>query len=448
MRSVNDMIEEFTHRRVAVIGIARSGLAAAEVLTARGADVTLLDGKPATEIGDALAAAEALGIAALAGVERVGDADLIVTSPGVPADAPILTDAVNRGIPVWGEIEAAYRIARAPILAVTGTNGKTTTTALLGAMAAQAGYRTFVGGNIAAGPSALPLIRAAHQAKAEDVIVAEISSFQLEWTEKFRPRVAAILNITTDHSDRQSWDAYVAAKWRIAQAQHATDTLVLRSDVPRPVTIGTPASKEIRFDTLTYPLWIKRILLPGEHNAENVMAARAMATAFGIGEDAIREASLHFRGVVHRLEFVTEIDGVQWINNSMCTNNDAFGRSLDAIEGRKVVIAGGVFKGGDATPIGVAASSPSIRAVVLFGKSAQDLADVCRENGAQSVTVVQTLTEAVNVARALAVPGDTIMLSPACASFDQFRNFEDRGDQFKALVNGLAPAERFAGVSA
>ena len=419
--------------------MARSGLAAAEVLALRGADVLLYDGKPEAELSEAVAFAAEHGIPARTETTRVDEStELVITSPGVRTSAEVLTDALRRGLPVWGEIELAYRISSAPILAITGTNGKTTTTALLGEMARAAGLTTYVAGNIAAGEIALPLARAAHIAREDDVIVAEISSFQLEWIDSFRPRVAAITNITSDHSDRQTWDEYVAAKWRIFENQTAGDTAVLRSDVPMPAGRRSEnRARRVVFDRMERPSWIGDIRLPGEHNRENVMAALAMARAFGLGEDAIRTAALEFPGVVHRLEFVAGIGGVRWFNNSMCTNNDAFARSLAAIEGQKIVLAGGVYKGGDMTQLASTAADPSVTALVFFGKSGEELSQACRAAGAQNVEVVSTLREAVDRAADLAKSGDTVLLSPACASFDQFKDFEDRGDKFKAMVRDM-----------
>jgi UDP-N-acetylmuramoylalanine--D-glutamate ligase len=459
--------------------MARSGLAAAEVLTERGARVTLYDSGAAEKLAQPLAWAAERGIAARPATDRVDDCDIVVTSPGVRKTASVLVDAVERGIPVWGEIEAAYRIARAPILAITGTNGKTTTTAMLGEMCRAGGYETFIGGNIAAGDLAMPLIRAAHRAGHDAVIVAEISSFQLEWAPTFRPKAAAILNITVDHYDRQTWDEYVSSKWNIFANQGVGDVAVLRSDVPRPedVTLPLPAASEglstnfamtmseqgvitsvdwnqvtvlsesikkrrvvVYFDLLGQPAWINKLLIPGEHNKENAVAAAWMAWAFGISREAILRAATEFKGVVHRLEYVATIDGVRYINNSMCTNNVAFARSLDAIDGPKVVLAGGVYKGGDMTDLLDAATGDSVKELVLFGKSGPELEAAVRERGFDRVQRVETIADALSVARGLAADGDTVMLSPACASFDQFRDFEDRGDTFKRLVNGLTGA--------
>ena len=215
------MHTEFEGKTVAVLGLARSGLACAEVLTQLGARVRLYDAKPADQLEDAIAAANALGLTPRVGDVPVnyGELDYLITSPGVRKDAPVLQNAVAAGVPVLGEIEAAYRIARAPILAITGTNGKTTTTVLLGEMLKAAGIETYIAGNIAAGDLAMPLIKAAYLAGPDAAIVAEISSFQLEWISTFRPKVAALLNITPDHQDRQTWEEYVAAKWRIFENQ-------------------------------------------------------------------------------------------------------------------------------------------------------------------------------------------------------------------------------------
>ena len=427
-------------KRIAVIGMARSGLAAADVLAQRGANVTLYDAKPASQLIEALVFAKLRGIKAQPDSEKVNvSTELIITSPGVRREAPVLLDAQERQVPIWGEIEAAYRLSPAPILAITGTNGKTTTTALLGEIMRKAGIKTFVAGNIAAGDIALPLIRAADEASAEDVIVAEISSFQLEWIDAFRPRVAAITNISVDHSDRQAWDEYIASKWRILENQQPGDTAVLRSDVPMPsMPYKRGFGEALYYDQLAQPDWLRYIKLPGAHNRENVMTALAMARAFGVSDEIVQAAALEFTGVVHRMEPVAEIDGVQWINNSMCTNNDAFARSLAAFGTRKIVLAGGVYKGGDTAAFADAAAQGSVAKLVVYGQSAALLADAAQAAGALDVETVPSLGDAVQAASVAAHPGDTVLLSPACASFDQFRDFEDRGNQFKALVRGLA----------
>ena len=473
----------FRGKSVAVVGLARSGLACCDVLTRLGARVVPYDGKPASEIAGAVAEVEALGLTPIVGGAALDYAELdyLVTSPGVRKSAPVLQSAVAAGVPVLGEIEAAYRIARAPILAITGTNGKTTTAVLLGEMLRAAGIETYVAGNIAAGDIALPLIRAAFEASASAAIVAEISSFQLEWISTFRPRVAALLNITPDHGDRQTWGEYVAAKWRIFEYQTAEDfavwdwslfkgerfgdyytktdpavnlsTVISPQSGLHPGDLGEEHSVYVRGGELVVedssladgfaPGRVHRICgasevkLPGAHNLENIMAAAAMATAFGVGIEPIRQVATTFTGVVHRLEYVETIDGVRYVNNSMCTNAAAFAKSLEALPEPKVVIAGGVYKGDDVAALGEAVAAQNVRALVLIGRSAPEIEASARAAGFTNTARAGTMAEAVGAARAEALRGDTVLLAPACASFDMFRDFEDRGDQFKAAVQGL-----------
>ena len=461
----SDMHTEFNNKTVAVVSLARSGLACCEVLTALGARVIPYDGKPAADIAPAVAEVEALGLTPLTGGAALdyGTLDYVVTSPGVRRDAAVLLGAVAANIPVLGEIEAAYRIARAPILAITGTNGKTTTTMLLGEMLKAAGIETYIAGNIAAGDIAMPLIKAAFLAPPEAAIVAEISSFQLEWISTFRPKVAALLNISPDHGDRQTWEEYVAAKWRIFENQTPYDSAVINEDFMlsprRPATkgltweFGRDSSDEYMayevnntlsvefggFDPV-YPREHRKIAdlseikLPGAHNIENILAAAAMATAFGVGIEPIRQVATTFTGVVHRLEYVATVGGVRYINNSMCTNAAAFEKSLEALPEPKVVIAGGVFKGGDVATLAQAVVKNDVRTLVLIGRSAPEIEAACRAAGYENIQNAATLQDAVASASALAQPGDAVLLAPACASFDMFRDFEDRGDQFKAAV--------------
>ena len=465
------MTEEFRGKTVAVVGLARSGAACADVLTRLGARVQVYDNRPEPMLNPAhVAAVRALGIEPSLGgapVNYVG-LDILITSPGVPKNAPVLQDAVAAGIPVWGEIEAAYRVARAPILAITGTNGKTTTTMLLGEMLRAAGMDTYIAGNIAAGDIAMPLIQAAYQAGPEAAIVAEISSFQLEWVSTFRPKVAALLNITPDHADRQTWDEYVSAKWRIFAYQTADDHAVLSENLNSGGTLramewafGNVLSEEYGvwrggevvqsdndpvylrrdLDDKEWPLIcrVAEIKLPGAHNVENVMAAAAMATAFGIGLDPIRQVATTFTGVVHRLEYVETKRSVRYVNNSMCTNVAAFARSLEALPEPKVVIAGGVFKG-SAAEMGEWAQAlmgNNVRALVLIGQSAAEMEDAARGAGYANLHQAVSLAEAVRTAQGLAQAGDTVLLAPACASFDMFTDFEERGEQFKQCARSL-----------
>ncbi len=466
-RSKEVGMTEFKNKTVAVVGLARSGLACCAVLTKLGATVIPYDGKPAEALTDALAEVRALGLAPLTGGALLDytQLDYVITSPGVRKDAAVLQNAVAAGVPVLGEIEAAYRIARAPVLAITGTNGKTTTTLLLGEMLRAAGIETYIAGNIAAGDIAQPLIQAAYDAPPEAAIVAEISSFQLEWISTFRPKVAALLNISPDHGDRQTWQEYVAAKWRIFENQTRDDFAVINSEynwypvkaaeyeftweneennglyrfgisesssgnanIVRPIDLKEWAAEDdIVFDGAD-------VKLPGIHNIENILAAAAMATAFGVGIEPIRQVATTFTGVVHRLEYVDTIDGVKYVNNSMCTNADAFAKSLEALPEPKVIIAGGVFKGGDVSELANAVLKNNVKALVLIGRSAPDIEKAARTAGYENVYRADTLQDAVTMAAGLAAAGDTVLLAPACASFDMFADFEDRGDQFKAAV--------------
>ncbi len=439
------MSYDFDGKTIAVLGMARSGLACADVLTQLGATVRLYDGKPAEQLTQAVAAARALGIEPSVGGAPVDydGLDALITSPGVPKQSPVLQEAVARGVPVWSEIEAAYRVALAPILAITGTNGKTTTAVLLGEMLRAGGRETFIAGNIAAGDLAMPLIKAAHLADADAAIVAEVSSFQLEWIETFRPKVAALLNITPDHGDRQTWDEYVQAKWRIFENQTAEDFAVLPTGLSQHHRREMIAARLLAFST-TNPAQSLQVLcpdaqvkMPGTHNLENILAAAAMATASGVGRHAICQVAGTFAGVVHRMEFVAAIGGVRYINNSMCTNVAAFEKSLAALPEPKVVIAGGVFKGDGLAPVAQAVADNHVRALVLIGQSAPDIEAAAHAAGFARVFRAGSLAEAVAGAQAMAEPGDAVLLAPACASFDMFRDFEDRGDQFKAAVRAL-----------
>lgn len=430
---------------MAVLGLARSGMAAAEVMSRLGAQVSLYDRKPTEELAGAIRAAQQLGMA-VAGDNAPVDIeglDYLITSPGVPRTATALTMATAAGIPVLSEIEAAYRIAVAPILAVTGTNGKTTTTVLAAEMLRAGGVQTYIAGNVAAGEMAKPLIAAAYEASKESAIVAEISSFQLEWISTFRPRVAALLNITEDHLDRQSWDEYVAAKWRIFAYQTEEDNGVLsaslaadprRAGVRSNITVFDSGEEQFR---LLSEEELDCVLLPGRHNRENIQAAAAMAKAFGIDHGAVLHAATTFTGVVHRLEYVDDIDGVRYVNNSMCTNVAAFERSLEALPESKVVIMGGVFKGGDPSGLAAAVLAHHVSNLVLIGRSAPQIEATMRNAGFDRIRHAESLAAAVTLAAESAVTGQTILLAPACASFDMFKDFEDRGDQFKDAVAAL-----------
>jgi UDP-N-acetylmuramoylalanine--D-glutamate ligase len=458
---------EFAGQRVAVIGLAATGLATARILRDLGALVTVYDGKPEEKLDPArVAEAQALEGVTLAlgcGESTWQRTDLVVPSPGVPRYATVLEEAVRRGVPVLGEIEVAYRLAKAPILAITGTNGKTTTTALLGAICREAGLKTWVAGNIAEDAGVrLPLIQAAVEAPADGVIVAEISSFQLEWVEQFRPKVAAWLNLSPDHMDRhKDMDEYARAKSNIFRAQTKDDFAVLNADDPLVMRYseGVGCGERITFSatgrtkaTFTWDgfrvvewhddgCWsfgVKRadIQLPGVHNIANVLAATAAAKALGVYFDFLEAAVRRFKGVAHRMELVREVGAVRYINNSMCTNPAAVSASVAAVETPLVAIAGGIHKGGDLADMAKALAQKA-RYVVLIGVSAPEIADALRAAGLNAVEQAKTLPEAVERAAAIAKPGETVLLVPGCASFDMFTGFEQRGQVFRDAVNAL-----------
>lgn len=440
--------QEFTGQQVAVIGLAATGLATAQVLSDLGAFVTVYDSKPegvldtarVTEARELKRVALALGTSEIAW----GKTDLVIPSPGVPRYAPPIVEAVKRSVPVLGEIEVAYRLSQAPLLAITGTNGKTTTTAMVGAICREAGLPTWVAGNIAedAGKR-LPLIQAAVEAPPEGVIIAEISSFQLEWVEQFRPKVAAWLNLTPDHLDRhRDMDEYARAKSNLLRAQTEEDFAVLNGDDAEVMRYseGVGRAKRLLFHQgeplLDELLQGEPLPVPGWHNRLNAIAAAKMVLAFRPhAAAAVRAGLLGFGGVAHRMEWVGTVDGVRYINNSMCTNPAAVGASLEAAaeSGPVIAIAGGKHKGGDLSGMATALATQA-RHIVLIGEAAPHLGDALRAVGRNEYECATTLPEAVERGRAVAQPGDTVILVPGCASFDMFTGFEHRGQVFRDTV--------------
>ncbi|MEP6753910.1 MAG: UDP-N-acetylmuramoyl-L-alanine--D-glutamate ligase [Chthonomonadales bacterium] len=458
-------ISEFTGKRISVVGMARTGLAAAPVLKNLGAEVTLCDSRGVSELGSALREAELMGVALkveAAPADCLRNTDLVIPSPGISRRSPVLELAVQMGIPIMSEIEAAYRVAQAPILAVTGTNGKTTVTMLLGEIIRRAGKKTYVGGNISADDIKLPLIEAASLARESDVIVAEISSFQLEWVEKFRPKIGILTNISKDHLNRYaSFDEYVEAKSAMFRAQLPTDVAVINAVNAPAHAIGlkVPGRKywfdrgncetcdsacvkngiiNVRWDCKDYPLGpASDLKMLGTHNLENVLAAAGAAIAFGIDPDVVQEVIFEFSGVVHRMEYVADVNGVKYYNNSMCTNVDAAVRSLEALPDDSVIIAGGVDKGSEFAPLG-AMISRKCRHLVVMGKDGHLIEAAAREAGFTSISQADSMENAFELARKAAKSGDIVMLSPACASFDMYNDFEERGEHFRRIVRDMA----------
>ncbi len=411
--------------RALVLGLARSGQAGALALARRGVPTVGVDRAENLDTGRL---AEA-GVEIHLGTEEEGlldDVELLIKSPGVPGESPLAAAARARGIPIWSEIELGFRLLRNPIVGITGTNGKTTTTELLGAMFRAAGTPVAVAGNVGR-----PLTSLDGALESDAWIVCELSSFQLEDVHRLRPRVAVLLNLEPDHLDRHdSYDAYRDAKLRIFENQTEADVAV----IPRGFGAipGGADRVEFRADD---PLPAAP-LIPGEHNRENAAAATAAARAAGIAEDAIAEALRTFPGVEHRLELVAELDGVRFVNDSKATNTAAARRGIAAYAGRPLrLILGGSLKGESFDELAEELPA-SVRSIDLIGEATEQLAASLGRAG-RSFRRSGDLATAVGAAAGDAEPGDVVLLSPACASYDQFRDFEERGEEFRRLVGEL-----------
>jgi UDP-N-acetylmuramoylalanine--D-glutamate ligase len=456
------------HERVLVIGLGKSGRASVAVLQPRCASVIATDEKDPESLADTIAEIGALGVAFVPPAE-LGDALRNVTaavlSPGIPLNGALVRRVQDAGIPVYSEVEVAYRIARAPIVAVTGTKGKTTTTALVGHIFATAGKQTFVGGNIGN-----PLIAETAIAPPDAWVIAEVSSFQLESIRAFKPRISLILNISPDHLDRyHSMDEYAYAKFRVFANQNAGDTFVGNLDDPRVGALARLEPDDDRVRIRARSLWfsnaphrqstlyirngttivyapptgdprpveimhVDAIPLLGQHNVENAMGAILVGLAAGLDRTAIADAVRSFAPLAHRLQTVAESGGVTFVDDSKATNPGAVIAALQAFEQPVVLIAGGRGKGTAFEELG-AAIGGRVKALVLIGEAADAI-------GAHvaGVTIARaaSMAEAVQTARELASAGDVVLLSPGCASFDMFASAEARGDAFVAAVRGGA----------
>jgi UDP-N-acetylmuramoylalanine--D-glutamate ligase len=449
---------ELKNKRVLVVGLGRSGVASAIFLQEHGAKVIVSDSKSEAQLQSEVPALLDRGISIETGQHgqrTFRDQDLIVVSPGVPSDQPQLQHARTLGIPVIGEVELAFRFLQGKVLAITGSNGKTTTTTLVGEILAKSGKKTLVGGNIGT-----PVISLAGQSAPDSMVVLEISSFQLESIEKFRPWIAAILNITPDHLDRHhTFQAYVDAKARIFENQQESDFGVLNADDPTCASLKSKVHGP--------PLWFSRkqqvengayvkgdqiifrhngqeqavlsrvdIQLKGEHNLENVLAAVAMTMVAGCTPQQVRQAVNEFRAVEHRLELIAAVNGITFYNDSKATNVDATVKALESFPGNIHLILGGKDKGSDYTVL-----NPLLRERVkrayLIGAAADKIASQIQ--GATELVRSGTLDRAVRQAFDAGKSGDVVLLAPACASFDQFKSYEHRGRVFKELVNSLTP---------
>jgi UDP-N-acetylmuramoylalanine--D-glutamate ligase len=446
---------ELKNKRVLVVGLARTGVATALFCAARGAAVTATDSRNEAEIGDAVAKVREAGVKLDLGSHNENtflQQDLIIPSPGVPADAPLLQAARAKGVTIWSEIELAYRFRQGKLIGITGSNGKTTTTSLVEHILRTASFPTILAGNIGT-----PLISCVERMTHDTVTVVELSSFQLELIQNFRTDISLFLNLTPDHLDRHhSFERYSKAKARIFENQTEEDFAVLNADDPATTPLA-PARPHVYWfsrkqraaqgaflhgDDIVFrddgkeEVVLKRdgVPLPGAHNLENVLAAIVAARIAGASAKAVAEGVRTFAGVEHRLEFVAEINGVRYFNDSKATNVDATLKALDSFPGRILVILGGKDKGSDYTALQTLLRERAILAL-LIGAAADKISN--QIDGSVAIERASTLERAVEIASQAARAGDVVLLAPACASFDQFENYEHRGRVFKALVHEL-----------
>lgn len=451
---------DYANKKVLVVGMARSGVAAAQLLVKHGAQVIINDNKTKQELGDALAPlaglpiVEKLGMPAAQALEGI---DAMVISPGIPESAAFVQAARDQDVYVTGELELAYQLAPGEMVAVTGTNGKTTTVSLLGEIFKNAGRVTHVVGNIG-----YPYSQAALEAKKDDIFVCEVSSFQMETAETFHPRVAALLNITEDHLNRHgTMEAYIHMKMRMFQNQTDKDVAVFNGDDPMLLTLIPTVKSQVmlfsrkcevesgafvrdgqivlRWQGAEKPVCATgEVRIPGPHNLENALAATCVAAAMGVPAPVIRHSLRTFKGVEHRIEFVRELHGVRYINDSKGTNVDSTIKAVQTMERPTAIILGGYDKHCDFTPlVKEMLASPHIRGAVLMGVTADQIEKTLEDNGFTTILRADSMEDAISKCRTLADEGWNVLLSPACASFDMFSDYEARGRIFKELVNKL-----------
>lgn len=451
---------ELAEKRVLVFGAGISGIGAARLLLSASAKVVLYEGN--AEQREEAIRAKLLPDADLEVVigelpeEVINRLDLAVLSPGVPTDLPVVGTLREKGIRIWGEVELAFRCAKGDVLAITGTNGKTTTTSLLGAIMRNWKQEVYVVGNIGT-----PYTEAASEMTDEAVTVAEISSFQLETVESFAPKVSAILNITPDHLNRHhTMEEYIRVKELITKNQKPEDTCVLNYEDAVLKEFGeTLHTKVIYFsslhklnqgmyldgETICYRdgeseqvlCSVRELRLPGRHNHENVMAASAMALAYGVPPEVIRRTVCSFQAVEHRIEYVTEKHGVVYYNDSKGTNPDAAIKGIQAMD-RPTLLIGGGYDKDSSYEEWIEAFDGKVKYLVLIGQTREKIAQAAQNAGFENIILADTLDEAVSACARLAQSGDAVLLSPACASWGMFPNYEVRGKRFKELVNQLS----------
>ena len=455
---------DIREKKVLVFGSGISGESACRLLLREGAEVVLYDGNDRLDREEILAKISPeegqnveILLGELTGQQLEGLLDelsLVVMSPGVPTDLPIVEQMRAHGLPIWGEIELAYVFGRGDVLAITGTNGKTTTTALLGEIMKNYKDSVFVVGNIGN-----PYTSAAWETTEESVVVAEISSFQLETIHTFHPKVSAILNITPDHLNRHhTMQAYIEAKERIAENQTAEDVCVLNYEDEETRAFGEKTGAQVLYFSSRRKLKkgvyledgniicdidekipvcsVDELNILGTHNHENAMAAVAMAYAYGTPMEIIRKTLKEFQGVAHRIEFVAEKNGVAYYNDSKGTNPDAAIRGIQAMN-RPTVLIGGGYDKESSYDEWIQAFDGKVKKLVLLGATREKIDQSARRLGFNEIEMADTFEEAFAKCVECAQPGDAVLLSPACASWGMFKNYEERGDKFKELVNQL-----------
>lgn len=451
---------DLVDKKVLVVGSGVSGIAAVKLLSNEGAKIILLDSNETLnkeEIRDKFprdtSVEVVIGELDKAVAEHI---DLIILSPGVPVDLPFLLEMKKKRIPIWGEIELAFQYSKGKMAAITGTNGKTTTTALVGEILKNYYVSVYVVGNIG-----IPYTDMVLNTKGSTITVAEMSSFQLETVHEFRPEVSAILNISPDHLNRHhTMENYIAAKKRIAMNQGIHDTCVLNYEDPILREMAKELKPHIFYFSSRRPLEegifidekgdfiyredgreetvcnIRDLKLLGIHNYENVMAAIAISSHIGVPMEAIREAVMNFTSVEHRIEYVAQIDGVTYYNDSKGTNPDAAIKGIEAMVAPTVLIGGGYDKGSDYREW-IQAFKNKAKCLILIGETKNSIAKEARELGFENILMADTLKEAVKLSKEQAKPGDAVLLSPACASWGMFKNYEERGRMFKTFVREL-----------
>lgn len=450
---------KITDQSILVVGMGKSGIAAATALLSKGAKVSVYDKKTTQEMEpNFVRFFQNQDVTFYLGTEPkdMMDFDLVVMSPGVPLTLPFLERAQEQGVKIIGEVELAYRLGQGTYVAITGTNGKTTTTVLTGELFKDAGKQTEVVGNVG-----LAVISKALSATPETYLITEVSSFQLETTSAFHPHISALLNITPDHMDRHhTMENYAKAKGLVFQNQTAEDYFVVNYDDEMSYRLAKECKATVvpfsRKEPLDFGAYVhdnmlvvkdgdgtihticgaEELGIPGAHNLENALAATAIAFFAGIEPSSIAKTLRRFQGVAHRLEYAGEVNGVRFVNDSKGTNPDASIKAIEAMKGDTVLIAGGYDKGSSFDEF-IDAFGDTVKVLVLLGKTAPAIKAAAETKGFQRIIMAKDMEECVREGFKAAKPGDTVLLSPACASWDMYQNYEQRGEHFKNCVRGL-----------